>query len=93
MHAMAVLEVVCNIAGVGGFWLDEELPLSEWDRLIAINLTATWLICQTSLPHLLAAQRPAIVNTASTAATDVTPYETAYTATKGAVIALTRSLA
>ena len=35
----------------------------------------------------------AIVNTASTAATDATPYETAYAATKGAVIALTRSLA
>ena len=87
------LDVVCNIAGVGGFWLDEDFPLDEWDRLIAINLTATWLICQRSLPHLLATGRGAIVNTASTAATDATPYETAYAATKGAVIALTRSLA
>jgi NAD(P)-dependent dehydrogenase (short-subunit alcohol dehydrogenase family) len=87
------LDVVCNIAGVGGFWLDEDFPLEEWDRLIAINLTATWLICQRSLPYLLATGRGAIVNTASTAATDATPYETAYAATKGAVIALTRSLA
>jgi NAD(P)-dependent dehydrogenase (short-subunit alcohol dehydrogenase family) len=87
------LDAVCNIAGVGGFWLDEDFPIDEWDRLIAINLTATWLVCQRSLPHLLATGRGAIVNTASTAATDATPYETAYAATKGAIIALTRSLA
>jgi NAD(P)-dependent dehydrogenase (short-subunit alcohol dehydrogenase family) len=86
------LDVVCNIAGVGGFWHDEGFPIEEWDRLIAINLTATWLVCQSALPHLLASERSAIVNTASTAATDATPYETAYAATKGGVIALTRSL-
>jgi NAD(P)-dependent dehydrogenase (short-subunit alcohol dehydrogenase family) len=86
------LDVVCNIAGVGGFWLDIGFPLEEWDRLIAINLTATWLVCQHALPHLLESGRGAIVNTASTAATDATPYETAYAATKGGVIALTRSL-
>jgi meso-butanediol dehydrogenase/(S,S)-butanediol dehydrogenase/diacetyl reductase len=87
------LDAVCNIAGVGGFWNDLDFPLAEWDRLIAINLTATWLVCQRALPHLLSTGRGAIVNTASTAATDATPYETAYAATKGAVIALTRSLA
>jgi NAD(P)-dependent dehydrogenase (short-subunit alcohol dehydrogenase family) len=87
------LAVVCNVAGVGGFWMDVGFPLEEWDRLIAINLTATWLVCQAALPTLLANGRSAIVNTASTAATDATPYETAYAATKGGVIALTRSLA
>jgi len=51
------------------------------------------LVCQAALPALLANDRSAIVNTASTAATDATPYETAYAATKGGVIALTRSLA
>src|SRR5262249_14223935 len=87
------LDVVCNVAGVGGFWMDIGFPLEEWDRLIAINLTATWLVCQAALPTLLDNDRSAIVNTASTAATDATPYETAYAATKGGVIALTRSLA
>ena len=93
VSALGGLDVVCNIAGVGGFWHDEGFPIEEWDRLIAINLTATWLICQRSLPHLLSTGAGAIVNTASTAATDATPYETAYAATKGAVIAITRSLA
>jgi len=87
------LDVVCNVAGVGGFWMDVGFPLEEWDRLLAVNLTATWLVCQAALPALLANDRSAIVNTASTAATDATPYETAYAATKGGVIALTRSLA
>jgi NAD(P)-dependent dehydrogenase (short-subunit alcohol dehydrogenase family) len=91
--ALGGLDAVCNIAGVGGFWLDIGFPLEEWDRLIAINLTATWLVCQHALPHLLATGKGAIVNTASTAATDATPYETAYAVTKGGVIALTRSLA
>jgi NAD(P)-dependent dehydrogenase (short-subunit alcohol dehydrogenase family) len=87
------LDVVCNVAGVGGFWMDGDFPLEEWDRLLAVNLTATWLVCQRSLPYLLDNGHGAIVNTASTAATDATPYETAYAATKGAIIALTRSLA
>jgi NAD(P)-dependent dehydrogenase (short-subunit alcohol dehydrogenase family) len=90
--ALGGLDAVCTIAGVGGFWMDEDFPVAEWDRLIAINLTATWLVCQRALPHLLATGRGAIVTTASTAATDATPYETAYAATKGAIIALTRSL-
>jgi NAD(P)-dependent dehydrogenase (short-subunit alcohol dehydrogenase family) len=93
VDALEGLDVVCNIAGVGGFWLDSDFPIHEWDRLIAINLTGTWLVCQQALPHLLATGRGAIVNTASTAATDATPYETAYAATKGAIIGLTRSLA
>jgi NAD(P)-dependent dehydrogenase (short-subunit alcohol dehydrogenase family) len=91
--ALGGLDAVCNVAGVGGFWLDGDFPLEEWDRLFAINLTGTWLVCQAALPHLLATGRGAIVNTSSTAATDATPYETAYAATKGGVIALTRSLA
>src|SRR5262249_5579699 len=87
------LDVVCNVAGVGGFWMDIGFPLEEWDRLIAINLTATWLVCQAALPALLDNDRSAIVNTASTAATDATRSEPAYAATKGGVMALTGSLA
>src|SRR5215831_21107363 len=33
--ALGGLDVVCNIAGVGGFWMDIDFPLEEWDRLIA----------------------------------------------------------
>lgn len=89
---MGGLDIVCNVAGIGGFRLDHEQTLEDWDRIIGVNLTGTWLVCQAALPHL-AERGGAIVNTASTAGTDATPYHSAYSASKGGVIALTRSLA
>jgi NAD(P)-dependent dehydrogenase (short-subunit alcohol dehydrogenase family) len=86
------LDALCNIAGIGGFRLDAEQTLEDWDRILGVNLTGTWLVCQAALPALLES-RGAIVNTASTAATDATPYSSAYAASKGGVIGLTRSLA
>ena len=86
------LDVVCNIAGLGGLVLDEDLTLDQWDHTIGVNLTGTWLVCQAALPHLLDGGG-AIVNTTSTAATNATPYASAYAASKGGVIGLTRSMA
>jgi NAD(P)-dependent dehydrogenase (short-subunit alcohol dehydrogenase family) len=86
------LDVLCNVAGIGGFRLDHEQTLDDWDRILGVNLTGTWLVTQAALPALLES-KGAIVNTASTAATDATPYSSAYAASKGGVVALTRSLA
>ena len=86
------LDVVVNVAGVLSFSHTHEVTLAEWNRLIAINLTGTFLVCRESLPHLLAS-RGNIVNLASTAAHKGQPWATAYVASKGGVLALTRSLA
>lgn len=86
------LEVLCNVAGIGGLRLDLDQTLEDWDRILGVNLTGTWLVTQAALPALLES-RGAIVNTASTAGTDATPYSSAYAASKGGVVALTRSLA
>ena len=86
------LDVLCNVAGIGGLRLDLDQTLEDWDRILAVNLTGTWLVAQAALPALLAS-RGAIVNTASTAGTDATPYSSAYAASKGGVVALTQSLA
>jgi meso-butanediol dehydrogenase/(S,S)-butanediol dehydrogenase/diacetyl reductase len=86
------LDALCNVAGIGGFRLDHEQTLEDWDAILGVNLTGTWLVTQAALPALLAS-RGAVVNTASTAATDGTPYSSAYAASKGGVVALTRSLA
>jgi len=90
--ALGGLDVLCNVAGIGGFRLDHEQTLDDWDRILGVNLTGTWLVTQAALPALLDG-KGAIVNTASTAATDATPYSSAYAASKGGVVALTRSLA
>ena len=58
--------VLCNIAGVGDFANTTELPFDEWQRVIGVNLTGTFLMCQAMLPHILE-NGGNIVNTASNA--------------------------
>ncbi len=86
------LDVLANVAGVLSFGHSHDLTLEEWDRILAVNLTGTFLLCREALPHLLAS-RGAIVNLASTAAHAGQPWALAYTASKGGVLALTRELA
>jgi NAD(P)-dependent dehydrogenase (short-subunit alcohol dehydrogenase family) len=86
------LDIVVNVAGVLSFSHTHEQTLDEWSRLIAINLTGTFLVCRQALPHLLAS-RGNIVNLASTAAHKGQPWAAAYAASKGGVLAFTRALA
>ena len=86
------LDVLVNVAGILSFGNSHEVTLDEWNRLLAVNLTGTFLMCRESLPHLLAT-RGNIVNIASTAAHAGQPWAVAYSATKGGVLAMTRELA
>jgi meso-butanediol dehydrogenase/(S,S)-butanediol dehydrogenase/diacetyl reductase len=86
------LDVVVNVAGVLTFGHTHEITMDDWNRLITINLTGTFLVCRESIPHLLST-RGNIVNLASTAAHKGQPWATAYVASKGGVLALTRALA
>lgn len=87
------LDVVANVAGVLSFSHTHELPLAEWTRLLTVNLTGTFLVCREVLPHLLSTGGGSIVNLASTAAHKGQPWASAYAASKGGVLALTRALA
>jgi len=84
--------VLCNIAGIGKFANSHEMPLEDWNRIIGVNLTGTFLMCQAVLPHLLAGGGN-IVNTASNAGLIGQPWSAAYCASKGGVIMLTKALA
>ena len=84
--------MLCNIAGVGNFANTTELPFEEWQRVIAVNLTGTFLMCQAALPHILE-NGGNIVNTASNAGLQGLAYSAAYCASKGGVVQLTRALA
>lgn len=86
------LDVVVNAAGVLSFSNTHQQALDEWERLITINLTGTFLVCRETLTPLLASKGN-IVNLASTAAHKGQPWATAYAASKGGVLAFTRSLA
>ena len=86
------LDALCNIAGILHMDHTHELSLEDWNRVLSVNLTGTFLMCQAALPHLLKSGG-SIVNMSSTAALAGLPWGVAYAASKGGVLALTRSLA
>jgi NAD(P)-dependent dehydrogenase (short-subunit alcohol dehydrogenase family) len=70
-----------------------ELTPQTWDAVMNVNVRGTWLMSVACLPHLKDSGRGAIVNIASDTALWGAPKLLAYVASKGAVIAMTRSLA
>jgi NAD(P)-dependent dehydrogenase (short-subunit alcohol dehydrogenase family) len=84
--------VVVNCAGIGRFYHSHDMPPAEWQRIIAVNLTGTFFVCQAALPFLLDGGG-SIVNVASNAGLMAQPYSAAYCASKGGVVQLTRALA
>jgi len=85
-------QVLVNCAGVGKFSHTLDVSLEEWSRIIGVNLTGTFLMCQATLPYLLDGGG-AIVNVASNAGLMGQPYSAAYCASKGGVVNLTKALA
>lgn len=71
----------------------EELGEDTWNAVMNVNVRGTWQMSTASLPHLRRSQHGAIVNIASDTAMWGAPRLLAYVASKGAVIAMTRSLA
>ncbi|MDO8187575.1 SDR family NAD(P)-dependent oxidoreductase [Conexibacter sp. JD483] len=87
------LDVLCNNAGIGSTRDVIETTAQEWERVFAVNVTGTFNGIRHALPHMLAARRGAIVNTASIAGMVGLRDRAAYCASKGAVIALTKQVA
>lgn len=71
----------------------EELSLDTWDQVMQVNVRGTWLMTKACLAALRVSGRGAIVNLASDTPLWGAPNLLAYVASKGAIIAMTRSLA
>ncbi len=71
----------------------ESVATADWDAAFRVNVTAPMWLCRAAIPHLRAAGGGAIVNVSSRAAERASPGLAAYVASKGALNALTRSLA
>lgn len=92
VDAFGGLDVLANVAGIGHFENSHQEETSWWDRILRVNLTGTFLMCRAAIPHLLET-KGAIVNVASVAGLKGHAYGAAYSASKGGVIAMTRTLA
>jgi NAD(P)-dependent dehydrogenase (short-subunit alcohol dehydrogenase family) len=86
------IDVLANVAGVVQFGRLETITEAEWDRVQAIDLKGPFLLIQAALP-LLRACTGTVVNVSSVAGRLPQPYAAAYTAAKGGLTMLTRSLA
>jgi len=86
------LYALVNMAGILRFDDSSEIETGDWQKVIDINLTGTMLLCRAVLPHLVES-KGSIVNAASTAALAGLPCGLAYSASKGGVLAMTRSIA
>jgi NAD(P)-dependent dehydrogenase (short-subunit alcohol dehydrogenase family) len=56
--------VLCNVAGIGGFFHTADMPFSRWERVLAVNLTGPILMIRAAVPHMLHPHGGSIVNVA-----------------------------
>ncbi|MCU1632690.1 MAG: dehydrogenase, short-chain alcohol dehydrogenase -like protein [Micrococcaceae bacterium] len=97
VHAAALslggIDIVINNAGIGAIGTVEDHDDEEWLRVLSVNVVGIARVSTATLPYLRQSDRAAIVNTGSIAATHGLPQRALYTASKGAVDALTRAMA
>ena len=91
--AIPPVDVLVNNAGISHVGLISQITPEEWDRLFAVNVKSIYNTVRAVLPAMLAKQAGAIVNLSSMWGQAGASCEAAYSATKGAVIALTQALA
>jgi len=92
VDALGPPDVVCNVAGIGGFFHTTEMPLERWERTLAVNLTGPFLVCRATLPHMVD-RGGSIVNVASNTALMGQAYAAAYCASKGGLLLFSKALA
>jgi 3-oxoacyl-[acyl-carrier protein] reductase len=94
MQRTPAIDVLINNAGITGpnvkLW---DYPLEAWRDVFRVNLDGVFHCCRAVVPHMRTRNYGRIVNIASVAGKDGNPNASAYSASKAAVIALTKSLA
>ncbi|MGA7272060.1 MAG: SDR family oxidoreductase, partial [Acidimicrobiia bacterium] len=89
-EVMGGIDVVVNNAGIGAAGDVTVNDDDEWHRLLDVNVVGMARVTRAALSHLRRSQHPAVVNMSSIVATAGLPNRVAYSASKGAVLAMTR---
>jgi len=87
------ITVLVNNAGIEGFTPFAEIGTDDWDRIMKVNVSGTYFVTQTVLADMVAAGWGRIINFTSFGAQIGAANMVHYTASKGAIMAMTRSLA
>lgn len=87
------IDVVVNNAGIGAQGTVEANDDDEWHRVYDVNVVGIARVTRAALPFLRQSRHAVVVNTGSIVATTGLPNRALYSATKGAVVALTRAMA
>jgi NAD(P)-dependent dehydrogenase (short-subunit alcohol dehydrogenase family) len=87
------LDVVVNSAGVAGGGPVHLLDMAEWERVIRVNLTGTFVVCKQALRPMLEQGSGSIINVASVEGIEGTEGGSTYNASKAGVVMLTKNLA
>ena len=93
LPSSAVLDIVVNNAGIGAAGDVSQNEDLEWARVLDVNVTGIARVSRAALPHLRRSPHPAVVNMCSAAAFVGLRQRALYSASKGAVLALTLAMA
>ena len=93
VSALGRLDIVVNNAGIARVAPLAEAALDDWQAILDVNLSGVFYGCRAAAPYLIRQKAGKVINLASVLAAVALPGYTMYAATKGAVIALTRTLA
>ena len=92
-RALGGIDILINNAGIGATGTIEANPDDEWHQVLDVNVVGIVRTTRAALPFLRRSRHAVIVNTSSIAATAGLPQRARYTASKGAVLSLTRAMA
>ena len=93
MDAFGRIDILINSAGINIRGAIDELSLEDFRNVMDVNVNGTWLCCRAVTPYMKAAGSGRIINLASTLGLVGLANRTPYTASKGAVVQMTRALA
>ena len=93
IDAFGKIDILINSAGINIRGAIDEVTLEDFNKVIQVNVNGTWLCCRAVTPHMKKNDNGSIINLASTLGLVGLANRTPYTASKGAVVQMTRALA
>ncbi len=91
--AIGAPDILINNAGIAEQRLFTDVSAQEWQKMVNINLSAAFYLCQCAVPYMIKKQKGAIVNISSMWGISGASCEVAYSATKAGIIGMTKALA